>query len=306
MPGHTSAVDEKELLRRGIALFGERVHGVPDGTWRWPTPCEGWDVRTLVHHIVEECRWVPPLLAGSTIAEVGDRLTGDLLGDDPVAAWDAASAEALSAAEAVDPTAIVHLSFGDVPAREYLHQLAADHLVHGWDLARATCQDEAVDAAAADGVLAWFADREDLYRAAGVIGAASAVPDRAGPTEELVARFGRNPSPDATLAAVARFNVAFSAQDLDAIAAACTGDCLFVDTSPPDGLPHEGPDAVADAFRGVFASPGATFETEEGFVAGDRAVFCWRYSWDGGHVRGVDVFRVRDGKVAEKLSYVKG
>ena len=48
------------------------------------------------------------------------------------------------------------------------------------------------------------------------------------------------------------------------------------------------------------------FEAEETFFAGDRVVQRWRYSWDGGHVRGVDLFKVRDGKVAEKLSYVKG
>jgi len=52
------------------------------------------------------------------------------------------------------------------------------------------------------------------------------------------------------------------------------------------------------------------FDTEEIFAAGDRCVVRWVYSWvrEGkrGHVRGVDVFRVRDGQVAEKLSYVKG
>lgn len=52
-------------------------------------------------------------------------------------------------------------------------------------------------------------------------------------------------------------------------------------------------------------------EPEELFVAGDRGVLRWIYRWrnaDGspGHVRGVDIYRVRDGKVAEKLSYVKG
>ncbi len=41
-------------------------------------------------------------------------------------------------------------------------------------------------------------------------------------------------------------------------------------------------------------------------VAGDRAVVRWRFDWGSGHVRGVDVLKVRDGKVAEKLSYVKG
>jgi hypothetical protein len=46
------------------------------------------------------------------------------------------------------------------------------------------------------------------------------------------------------------------------------------------------------------------------FAAGDRCVVRWRYDWvregEAGHVRGVDLFRVREGKVAEKLSYVKG
>jgi ketosteroid isomerase-like protein len=57
-------------------------------------------------------------------------------------------------------------------------------------------------------------------------------------------------------------------------------------------------------------SPQARFEAEEIFAAGDRCVVRWTYHWirDGkpGHVRGVDLFRVRDGRVAEKLSYVKG
>ncbi len=57
---------------------------------------------------------------------------------------------------------------------------------------------------------------------------------------------------------------------------------------------------------------GAVFETEEIFASGDRCVVRWLYRWAAdeagkpGHVRGVDIFRVRDGKVAEKLSYVKG
>jgi hypothetical protein len=48
------------------------------------------------------------------------------------------------------------------------------------------------------------------------------------------------------------------------------------------------------------------FSAEEVIDAGDRVVTRWRYDFDGGHVRGVDVFRVRDGLVAEKFSYVKG
>jgi len=61
------------------------------------------------------------------------------------------------------------------------------------------------------------------------------------------------------------------------------------------------------AWEALFAaSPDAAFTTEEIVEAGDRVVARWRYDYGDGHVRGVDLFTVRDGRVAEKLSYVKG
>jgi len=107
--------------------------------------------------------------------------------------------------------------------------------------------------------------------------------------------------------AVERFNAAFDAKDVDAIMAAMTPDCVFEDTAPPDGTRHVGAEAVRAAWTKLFAaSPDGTFTTEEVIDAGARVVTRWRYSFGGGHVRGVDVFTVRDGRVAEKLSYVKG
>ena len=111
----------------------------------------------------------------------------------------------------------------------------------------------------------------------------------------------------AGLAAVARFNEAFDAKDVDAVMAAMTPDCVFEDTSPPDGGRHVGVDAVRAAWTALFdASPEGAFRSEEVIDAGDRIVVRWRYGWGDGHVRGVDVFTVRDGLVAEKLAYVKG
>ena len=75
---------------------------------------------------------------------------------------------------------------------------------------------------------------------------------------------------------------------------------------------HEGSVAISALFRQLFDSADErTFDTEELIIVGDRAVVRWRHHWVDrsgrpGHVRGVDVLRVRDGKVAEKLSYVKG
>lgn len=116
-----------------------------------------------------------------------------------------------------------------------------------------------------------------------------------------------------TLAAVQAFGRAFDARDADAVMACMTEDCVFENTTPaPDGERLSGAAAVGDFWRRFFAStPSARFRTEETFVAGDRAVIRWTYMWDEGaenrgHVRGVDVLRVRAGRVAEKLAYVKG
>jgi len=116
-----------------------------------------------------------------------------------------------------------------------------------------------------------------------------------------------------TLEAIKRFDAAFNRHDVDAVMAAMTDDCVFESTyPPPDGQRFEGQEAVRAAWEDLFrSSPDATFETEELFVVDDRCTARWIYRYTGvdgttHHIRGVDVFRVRDGKVAEKLSYVKG
>ena len=111
-----------------------------------------------------------------------------------------------------------------------------------------------------------------------------------------------------TLAAVERFNTAFNRHDVDGVMAAMTEDCVFENTEPaPDGERYEGAARVGAFWETFFANnPRATFVAEEVFAAGDRCVVRWRYDWGSGHVRGVDAMRVRDGRVCEKLAYVKG
>ncbi|HEX5506270.1 MAG TPA: nuclear transport factor 2 family protein [Thermomicrobiales bacterium] len=117
----------------------------------------------------------------------------------------------------------------------------------------------------------------------------------------------------ATRAAIERFNAAFDRHDVAAVMAAMTDDCVFENTYPaPDGTRYAGQAAVRGFWESFFReSPQAVITVEDLFAAGDRCTVRWVYRWGGtgsaaGHVRGVDVFRVRDGKVAEKLSYVKG
>ena len=116
----------------------------------------------------------------------------------------------------------------------------------------------------------------------------------------------------ATREAVDKFNEAFNRQDADRLAALLTDDTVFEDTSPaPDGRRIEGKAAVTEYWRGWFArNANASFEAEEVIVSGSKVVVRWVYrktrNGQPWHLRGVDIFTVRDGKVAAKLAYVKG
>ena len=188
-------MDLLDNYRRSLSEFTERVRQVRPDQWGNPTPCTDWDVRTLVNHIVTEDRWTVPMFGGATIAEVGDRFDGDLLGADPIGSADDAAKQA--EATVAEPGALdrtVHLSFGDTPAEEYVWQLLADHLVHAWDLAAAIGADRGLPDDVVRGCAAWFTDREPLYRGSGAIGAAVEVPEDASDQDRLIAAFGRDPA----------------------------------------------------------------------------------------------------------------
>lgn len=115
-----------------------------------------------------------------------------------------------------------------------------------------------------------------------------------------------------SIAVVEKFNAAFNRHNVEEVMALMTEDCIFENTNPaPDGTRLEGAEAVKAYWIRFFTNnPDAVFETEDIFAHEDRCVVRWIYrkTKDGKpwHLRGVDVFKVRDGKVSEKLSYVKG
>src|SRR5260221_3091434 len=116
-----------------------------------------------------------------------------------------------------------------------------------------------------------------------------------------------------TIEVINQFNDAFNRHDVQAVMALMTEDCIFENTyPPPDGARFEGQEAVRHFWEEFFrSSPDAVFQSEEMIAHEDRCITRWKYYWtntDGsrGHVRGVDVLRVRNGKVAEKLAYVMG
>jgi ketosteroid isomerase-like protein len=214
-------------------------------------------------------------------------------------------------AEKLPEAGLVHVSYGDIPIADYVHELAADHLIHSWDLAAATGGDTRLDPHLAAELAEFFAGREEVYRQFGVIGPRAI--SHGGAQSDLLAAAGRDSAWGPEHAALAKLSAAFGSGDVDAIMAVTADDCAFEATGPaPDGVRHEGAEAVRAVWEDLFAhTPGAAFTEEESFVCGDRGVLRWRFEWaneDGtpGHVRGTDVLRFRDGKVCEKFSYVKG
>lgn len=306
-------MDLSTLYHRTVEHWADLVNAVGPGQWSAPTPCREWSVRDLVNHVTGEDLWTEPLMRGQTIEDVGGRFDGDLLDDDPIrCALAAAMAATRAVAEALPEQGVVHLSYGEETMDEYVRQLAADHLVHAWDLAVATGHDARLDPTLVHEVAAWFAEREELYRGAGIIGQrAGALGDDA--QSHLLAAFGRDPRWGPNHAAMAAFSAAFGTGDVDRIMALMTDDCTFEATGPaPDGVRHQGAASVRAVWDELFGgTTDASFTEEESFVCGDRGVLRWRFDWangDGtpGHVRGVDVMRFRDGLVCEKYSYVKG
>jgi steroid delta-isomerase-like uncharacterized protein len=112
---------------------------------------------------------------------------------------------------------------------------------------------------------------------------------------------------------VLAFNEAFNRHDVAGMMQLMSDDCVFENTSPaPDGTVYQGKEAVTQFWQEFFRqSPQAHIEIEEIFGLGLRCVMRWQYSWvdtagEKGHVRGVDIFQVKNGRISEKLSYVKG
>jgi uncharacterized protein (TIGR03086 family) len=175
--------DLVEVHGRCGSRFAALVAGVGPQQWDHDTPCSEWDVRTLVHHLLYEQRWAPPLLEGQTIEQVGDRFEGDLMGEEE-SEWPSLLASSIEEAHAAvaQPGCLgrtVHLSFGDTPGEEYVTQLAADLAVHGWDLARATGQDDTIDPDAVVLLLGWAEANAGLLAGSGMF----ASPIEAGPGE---------------------------------------------------------------------------------------------------------------------------
>jgi uncharacterized protein (TIGR03086 family) len=195
LPDDPAPLTDEQLAdahTRTLDATGAIVERVSAAEWSAPTPCDGWDARTLLQHIVVGNLWVAPLVAGQTIDEVGDRFDGDVLGDDVAEAYRrsaATAAAAFGAAGALDrPVAV---SYGPVPARVYCGHRLIDVLIHGWDLATATGQDATLPPDLVQACWAVVAPQAELLVGSGAFGTTVEPPADADPQARLLGVLGR-------------------------------------------------------------------------------------------------------------------
>lgn len=189
-------MDFFEALDRSVAEFERRLRLVADDQWHRPTPCEGWDVRGLVNHVVGANVLSTELVRGATREQMVAGYTRDFLGDDPMGAFEGSVAEQRQAF--AEPGALERTCqhpLGDIPGWQLLGFRVADHLLHAWDLARAVGADEHLDDEVVELVYGGMAAMGEGVAAMGVFGTgpSGAVPDDAPTQAKLLDLSGRRP-----------------------------------------------------------------------------------------------------------------
>ena len=186
------AVDLPEVHARALDRTHAFVAGIDASQLDTDSVCDDWSVRTLLNHVVSGNFWVPELVGGKTIDEVGDRLDGDVLDPDPLSAYDASASVAAAAFR--EPGAMerpVAVSYGPVPGAVYCGHRLIDVLIHGWDLAASTGQDTTLDPELVEACWEVLEPQLDMIKGTGAFGTDVTVPADADRQTTLLAALGR-------------------------------------------------------------------------------------------------------------------
>jgi len=183
----------REIHERVALQFAQFVAEVPPDGWQRPTPCNDWDVRALVDHVVRWNTFMPDFLRGMSIPEMDRPFERDVLGDDPAASAMSSAHGAVSAfapADALSRT--IHHAIGDIPGQHALFLRITDNAIHGWDLATAIGADTTVDDEAVNLIYAFAIDNRAALRASAAFGPAEVeVPESADLQTRLLGILGR-------------------------------------------------------------------------------------------------------------------
>jgi uncharacterized protein (TIGR03086 family) len=180
------------LCARAMAATRPFVSGIEAGQLEDPTPCTEWNLRQLLNHMVYGIAWIEDIFDGKTVEAVGGKFDGDLLGDDPLAAYDAA---VRSATVALGRPGVMeftcHLRRGDATGAQYATSMFTDIFIHGWDIAIVTGQDPTLEEELVAACYAIVEPNSERYANSPAFGAPIAVPADAGIQTKLLGMLGR-------------------------------------------------------------------------------------------------------------------
>lgn len=180
------------MHKRALDQTEKFISEIGDDQWEKESINPGWSIRDLVNHIVSENFWVPDMVEGKHIEEVGDKYDGDMLGENPLKAYKRsakAADEAFSIPGAL--SRLCHLSYGDIPVKDYLKHRFNDVLIHGWDVAKSTGQNDNLPLDLVDALYKLDLVEEDSFRSSGMFGSKVEVEDNADTQTKLLAILGR-------------------------------------------------------------------------------------------------------------------
>lgn len=192
--------DELHMFRSAQQAFTDRVHAVREDQWSAATPCRDWTVADLVGHLIEENSYAAPLVHGLDLKSAGEVVQGSRklpvhggVGANLAEEWDEVAlgaTDAFSADGALDRT--VELSRGPTPVRQYITEMTADLVIHGWDLGRAIGYAEPLPADAVETVYELAKTMGDMS-GTGMFDKPVPVPDDAPTIDKLAGLTGRDP-----------------------------------------------------------------------------------------------------------------
>lgn len=184
-------MDSKILFKKALEQATATLGWVDKSHFKNATPCTEWDCQTLVNHMLYELSWVPDLLEGKTVAQVGSKYDGDLLGHDHTIKWQKAADKAVSAVNKAKSKNKVHLSYGDRPVDHYIDEVGTDLLIHSWDTAQSYNCSLIMEPSLVDDIYKKAYPRRREYANSSLFGKTVKVPKNARPQTKLLAILGR-------------------------------------------------------------------------------------------------------------------
>jgi uncharacterized protein (TIGR03086 family) len=185
-------MEAQELFTRCLDQATQAIRQLRSDSYSKPTPDTEWDVRTLANHMLYELSWIPDILAGKTLREIGSKFEGDLLGTEPRENWAEAAGLAKGEVKLADLSRTAHLSYGNVSNQEYLGQVSGDLLIHAWDLAAALGVDRTLDPDAVQEVYKGILPSAPSLSKSGLYKPSLVVPPDADMQTQLLALVGRD------------------------------------------------------------------------------------------------------------------